>query len=324
MLRLRLVDGAEICAELRPAHTHWTRMKGLLGTKALPESSGLWIKPCNQVHMYFMRYPVDLIFLDRELRVLRLVENQAVNTISEKVADAESVVEVPVGTIARSGLTQGAALEVEGQVAELPGGALETVGFWATNLLLASWYAVFGYRHLMASIHYGQWATTLPIIAQESLLIFLFLTRRRSLETSRRPFDWALGIAGTLLPLFLRPLPEWSAYWWVGQPLQMVGLTLAFFGTVSLGRSVGVVAGNRGVKSGGLHGVVRHPMYAGYIIGYSGYLIVYPSAYNIILLVTTFAALVGRAVVEERFLLRDPAYQAYVERVRWRFIPYVY
>jgi len=119
MLRLRTAEGVEICSELRPAHTHWTRMKGLLGSKNLPDGSGLWIKPCQQVHMYFMRYPIDLIFLDDDLRVVRLIENQAVNTISEKVPEAASVVEVPVGTIAGAGLREGAVLVVDGASKEM-------------------------------------------------------------------------------------------------------------------------------------------------------------------------------------------------------------
>lgn len=324
MVRLLSVDGAPICSDLRLAHTHWTRMKGLLGSKSLPDGHGLWIKPCNQVHMYFMRYPVDLIFVDRDMRVVRLVENQPVNTISEKVTEAESVVEVPVGTIARAGVQAGATLVVEGETGELPGGWLEAAGFWFTNLLLAAWFGLFAYRHVLAAVNYGQWATTLPIIIQESLLVLLFLTRRRSKETSSRPLDWVLGIVGTALPLFLRPLPEWSAYWWAGQPFQVIGLTIALLGTMSLGRSVGVVAGNRGVKTGGAHGIVRHPMYAGYLVGFSGYLVVYPSGYNAAILLATLVALVGRTVAEERLLQRDPIYRDYMQRVRWRFLPYVY
>lgn len=324
MLRLLGSDEREICSELRLAHTHWTRMKGLLGTKSLPEGQALWIKPCNQVHMYFMRYPVDLIFLDADLRIVRLIDNQPVNSISEKVAAAESVVELPVGAIARAGLREGESVFLDGEIGALPGSWIETTGFWLTNVLLASWFGLFAYRHWLAGVEHGQWATVLPIVAQETLLVVLFLTRRRSHETSRRPLDWVLGIVGTLLPLFLRPLPDWSAYWWVGQPIQVVGLAIALFGTISLGRSVGVVASNRGVKTGGAHGVVRHPMYTGYLVGFTGYLIVYPSTYNLAILAMTLVALVGRAIAEERLLQRDPTYREYMQRVRWRFLPYVH
>lgn len=113
MYRARLERGSDVSTQLRPAHTHWTRMKGLLGTKSLPAGHGLWIRPCNQVHMYFMRYPIDLIFIDREHRVVRLIEEQPVSSISPKVKEAHSVLELPVGTIGASGVRKGDLLVIE-------------------------------------------------------------------------------------------------------------------------------------------------------------------------------------------------------------------
>lgn len=111
--RARLPNGTDVSTHLRPAHTHWTRMKGLLGTKDLPQGHGLWIRPCNQVHMYFMRYPIDLIFIDEDLRVVRLIEEQPVSSISPKVKDAHSVLELPVGAIRRAGVREGDVLMIE-------------------------------------------------------------------------------------------------------------------------------------------------------------------------------------------------------------------
>src|SRR5262249_56041136 len=65
--------GAVVAERLRTAHTHWTRLRGLLGTPTLPAGEGLWLKPCRQVHMFGMRYPVDVAFLDDEHRVVGLV-----------------------------------------------------------------------------------------------------------------------------------------------------------------------------------------------------------------------------------------------------------
>lgn len=47
-------------------------MKGLLGTDGLMDGRGLWIEPCNSVHTCFMRYPIDVVFLDRGGQVLKL------------------------------------------------------------------------------------------------------------------------------------------------------------------------------------------------------------------------------------------------------------
>lgn len=108
-----LASGAVVAQQLRPAHTHWTRFRGLLGTRSLDEGHGLWIKPCTQVHMFFMKYAIDLVFLDDNHRVVRLIESLAPGEISPKVKEAESVLELPVGTIARAGLAEGTALAID-------------------------------------------------------------------------------------------------------------------------------------------------------------------------------------------------------------------
>lgn len=106
-------SGTVVASRLRPAHTHWSRLKGLMWTKSLEEGNGLWLKPCNQVHMFFMKYPLDLVFIDRHHCVVRLVEGLAPGKISPKVKEAESVLELPVGTIARAGLAEGVALAID-------------------------------------------------------------------------------------------------------------------------------------------------------------------------------------------------------------------
>jgi uncharacterized membrane protein (UPF0127 family) len=104
---------AVVVERLRLAHTHWTRLRGLLGTRSLEAGEGLWIKPCRQVHMFGMRYAIDVVFLDKELRVVGTVSALAPNKISPKVSRAESVLELPVGSIERTGLIEGTVLEIE-------------------------------------------------------------------------------------------------------------------------------------------------------------------------------------------------------------------
>jgi uncharacterized membrane protein (UPF0127 family) len=112
----RVVDdatGTVVADRLRLAHTHWTRLKGLLGTRVLEPGEGLWIKPCRQIHMFGMRYAIDVVFLDAGHRVVDVVEHIAPNRISRKVADAESALELPAGTVARTGLAPGAHLVLD-------------------------------------------------------------------------------------------------------------------------------------------------------------------------------------------------------------------
>jgi uncharacterized membrane protein (UPF0127 family) len=106
--------GSVVVERLRPAHTHWTRLRGLLGTRELPEGNGLWIRPCRQVHMFGMRYAIDVVFLDDALRVVGLTSELQPGRISPKIREATSVLELPAGTIARTGLLAGAQLEIAG------------------------------------------------------------------------------------------------------------------------------------------------------------------------------------------------------------------
>ena len=112
---MRAVDsatGTALAGHLRVADTHWTRFWGLQFTRSLPEGDGLWIKPCRQVHMFWMRYPIDVVFLDDEAQVVALAPQLRPWRISPLVKPATSVIELPAGSIARTGLAIGARLEI--------------------------------------------------------------------------------------------------------------------------------------------------------------------------------------------------------------------
>ena len=96
--------GAVVAERLRLADTHWTRLRGLLGTRELPAGDGLWIRPCRQVHMFGMRYAIDVVFLDDERRVVDLVPQLGPWRVSKHVKAATSVLELPAGTIERAAL----------------------------------------------------------------------------------------------------------------------------------------------------------------------------------------------------------------------------
>ena len=67
------VDGAVLCARCRIAKNPWTRMRGLLGRKRLDYGEGILLRPASSVHTFFMLFPIDVVFLDRDLSVLRVV-----------------------------------------------------------------------------------------------------------------------------------------------------------------------------------------------------------------------------------------------------------
>ncbi len=319
------VTGHVVAERLRLAHTHWTRLKGLLGTKALDAGDGLWLKPCKQVHMIGMRYAIDVVFMDDGNRVMHSVTGLRPGAVSPRVASATSVLELPAGTLARVGLRAGAHIQIDGQGASAASNRIDGVCAAICNLALAVLFGFFAAIHIAVAQESGHWATTVPIIAQEALLVALFLVRRRSVATSPRSVDWALGSIGTFLPMALRPLRSPSEFYWVGAPLQIVGLSLAVTSLMFLGRSFALVAANRGIKTAGVYRIVRHPTYAGYVVSYVGYVLSYPTLANSVIVTTTVVLLNARAIVEERFLAQqDTRYQTYLREVNSRFLPYIY
>jgi hypothetical protein len=89
------------------ANTFFTRLLGLLGKTSLANSEGLWIKPCDSIHTLGMRVPLDVIFLDRHGRVVKAIEHLQPSRLVFPVDAATSVLELAVGTIARTGTTVG-------------------------------------------------------------------------------------------------------------------------------------------------------------------------------------------------------------------------
>ena len=66
-------DGAVVCPRCQIAKDPWTRMRGLLGRRRLDDGEGILLRPASSVHTWFMLFPIDVVFLDRDLAVLRVV-----------------------------------------------------------------------------------------------------------------------------------------------------------------------------------------------------------------------------------------------------------
>jgi protein-S-isoprenylcysteine O-methyltransferase Ste14 len=192
-----------------------------------------------------------------------------------------------------------------------------------SNVLLSVLFVFF------AMAAFSTWRETgnlqmLLVAAQEALIVGLIVTRRRSIEVSQSWWDAAIALVGTAMPLLQRPGgPQVAALSSVGLGIQLVGAALALAATFSLGRSFGIIAANRGVQTGGLYRLVRHPLYGSYLIGYIGFLLGNLSPLNIAIIAGTFLCQYLRARAEEKVLLRDPSYAAYAATVRYRFIPFV-
>lgn len=91
----------------------WFRCRGLLGRTSLPRGHGLWLHPCNSIHMFFMKFPIDAVFLDRDHHVVRIDHGIAPWRATPLVVKARSVLEMAAGTCAEAGLNPGHRLTLE-------------------------------------------------------------------------------------------------------------------------------------------------------------------------------------------------------------------
>ena len=92
---LSLDNGRVVCARCRIADKPWLRLRGLLGRSGLAPDEGMLFRPTGSIHMFFMRFPIDAVFCDGDLRVLDVVRDlQPWKTAGRK--GAKVVVELPV------------------------------------------------------------------------------------------------------------------------------------------------------------------------------------------------------------------------------------
>ena len=96
-----------IAEHVRRTDTYLTRLIGLMGRKQLGPDEGLWISPCKGIHTMWMRFPIDVVFLDEDFTVVSLRERVAPWRVTRVIRSAASVLELPAGAIQRTGLTVG-------------------------------------------------------------------------------------------------------------------------------------------------------------------------------------------------------------------------
>jgi uncharacterized protein len=102
-------DGRVVCEHLLVAARPFQRMRGLLGRRSLPAGEGILLRPAGSVHMFFMRFAIDAIFLDRDLVVIDIAHDlRPWKTAGRR--GAKAVVELASGECARRGIKPGDAL----------------------------------------------------------------------------------------------------------------------------------------------------------------------------------------------------------------------
>ena len=193
---------------------------------------------------------------------------------------------------------------------------------WFANIALALFYFYFVYNNASSLMVEFKFSVLLFLLFNSCIVVLAFL--RRSPQTvTGSSFDYIIAFCGTLSPLLFLGTPETSD----NIPLlllQILGISLAFAGLLSLNRSFGLVPADRGIVTTGMYKLVRHPLYTGYFVLCVGFLLQNFSVRNIsaFAVFAIFESL--RLLIEEQFLSKNEEYSAYMKKVRWRVIPYVW
>jgi uncharacterized protein len=110
---IRTEDGAVVCDRCVVARGPIHRTRGLLGRASLPSGEGLLLPHTPSVHMFFMRFAIDVVFLDGEQRITRIAHDLRPWRIASGGRGTKTALELPAGAAAASALAPGARLVVD-------------------------------------------------------------------------------------------------------------------------------------------------------------------------------------------------------------------
>jgi protein-S-isoprenylcysteine O-methyltransferase Ste14 len=162
-------------------------------------------------------------------------------------------------------------------------------------------------------------------ILSEGLIVVFTIFRRPALDISVRPQDWVLALGATVLPMLATAgVGEHHMPGGVAVLLLLAGLALQIVAKLWLGTRFGLVAARRGLATGGPYRLVRHPIYAGYLLTHLSIAGMNPTPVNLAVYAGAWALQIPRLLAEERLLSADEAYRAYLAAVRWRLLPGVF
>lgn len=302
-----------------------SRLVGLLGTEKPDFKKALHIVPCSGIHTFGMQYPVDLLFLDKKNCIIQIYPNFPPNHITKIIPSAKSVLEVPPGSVEKYQISVGDCLEITTYTQFKTNiNALKNLFHWPVNISIALLWSRFVYNAMNNWLsHNGP--IQLGIVIHNTLLMGLFLTRRKSTETSYRILDWLIPIMTIMCAMLLKPkLTVNHQLYIISMIIQCLGILGIIISLLSLGRSFGIIPANRKIKSMGAYGVVRHPLYTSELIFHFGFLLGNRIIWNGVIIMFIVAGQLWRSHSEEKLLSKDNAYQDYIRTVHYRFIPGIY
>ena len=192
------------------------------------------------------------------------------------------------------------------------------------RIFVTGLFALLAFR-VFSSIAAGASVVNLLLLVSEGVVVVLVLLRRPATEISLKPLDWILAVGATAGPLLVRPghaaalvAPAFAA------GLMITGIVFQVFAKLTLRRSFGIGPANRGLIVAGPYKLVRHPIYAAYLINQTGFLLLNPTAWNAGILAASLVMQIFRIAAEERLLAHDQDHAAFRKAVPYRLLPGLY
>lgn len=212
----------------------------------------------------------------------------------------------------------------QGELVEAKRRSLTRTVDWVERLAVATVFALLVYLRHDALFDPDTRVWFVLYMLSEGLVVVFILIRRTTDDVTLRPRDWLLTITATFFPMLAVAGGDPLVPVTVSAILVLLGIFLQLSAKIVLARSFGLVAANRGVKVTGPYRLVRHPMYAGYLLAQIGLLLASPLAINFVVYGAGLTLQILRMRVEERLLRADAAYRTYSQRVRYRLLPGVF
>jgi len=100
-----------LAQEVNKAQTFFQRFKGLMFTKSLEPTCALHIEPCQGIHTFFMKYSIDVLYLDRNDIIVAIEENLQPSKIGKMYPRTKSVIELPAGRVEKTQTKVGQTVE---------------------------------------------------------------------------------------------------------------------------------------------------------------------------------------------------------------------
>jgi len=93
--------------QIKLCQSFWCRLRGLMFLKKPIQEEALLLHPCNSIHMFFMRFPIDALFLDQQHKIVKVYQILQPWTFVSPVESACSTLELPAGTVEKYGIHVG-------------------------------------------------------------------------------------------------------------------------------------------------------------------------------------------------------------------------